>query len=310
MIFGARNILDFAPLSLGRGIILSRQLREERKIVRIQSQFLSMPTLARTDLLERRGRKSNETTAFILGTGATVNSLGPGQFNFISKCFSIGINQWAIHDFVPDIYLYEFEENPVVENQYLRPDVLKADPLIIVLRMRSEHELEAIENRGVLFGPRYRIYGRVNGWSRKRRNIAKERLFLEQETLVGENWSVVPDNGASVARALNIAISLGFREIVMLGVDLANTVYFWQDDERFLRRRGISNLRSGQKNSLHETLETSHRPVSISEYIALTATWVRDREGIQLYAGSQVSLLSSFLPIFEWPPSMNGSRLG
>lgn len=295
-----RAILEIIPFRLGRLSILSRQLEEEKRLVRAHSQSLAIPGLRDSDLQALREKKRDVSTAFILGTGATVNRLGPNHFKTISESFSIGINQWAVHDFIPDVYLYEFDEDSAIEDQFLRSDVIEASPLILVLRMRSENELEIVRGRRVLEGQRFRIYGRVNVWSRTTRNTPKEWDFLLRKAFTDPDFSILPDNGASVARALSIAVSLGFRRIVMLGVDLANTSYFWQEDDQFLIRRGLSTLISGQKGVIHETMETSNRALSIADFFESISKWMFESRDISLFSGSATSALAKFLPIFDW----------
>jgi hypothetical protein len=59
--------------------------------------------------LELRSRigKPHADTLFILGSGASVEDLGPEYFREINSQVSVGINAWPLHHFVPDLYAFE-----------------------------------------------------------------------------------------------------------------------------------------------------------------------------------------------------------
>ena len=61
--------------------------------------------------------KNNDNTAlFILGTGRSVNEYEPEQWKIIRNNFSIGINYWILHDFIPDLFMLEFLDEAPANN--------------------------------------------------------------------------------------------------------------------------------------------------------------------------------------------------
>ena len=51
-------------------------------------------------------RKKTDTL-FILGSGASINELTQEQWGFIKQHDSVGFNNWVVHKFVPDFYMFE-----------------------------------------------------------------------------------------------------------------------------------------------------------------------------------------------------------
>ena len=84
---------------------------------------------------------------------------------------------------------------------------------------------------------------------------------------------------------INFAALMGWRHIVLAGVDLYDRSYFW--------------LRPGETLPRDTTVATPHRTAGIIQGIG---AWrdIFNREGINLYAYNPLSLLVPTLPVWRW----------
>ncbi|MDA9786681.1 hypothetical protein N9C74_01460 [Pontimonas sp.] len=96
-----------------------------------------------------------------------------------------------------------------------------------------------------------------------------------------------------------LAIHLGFKKVVFVGVDLNDTKYFWQRNPVYLAERGIASFDSEQKWDVHETEMPGFAPFVVSDAIRSLSTVASRDFGTKFYSASQSSRLASFLPIYE-----------
>ena len=93
--------------------------------------------LARPDSFDR------SPELFILGSGPSVLDLTPTQMARMRSGTTIGLNSWALHDFIPDAYSFEEMSDdryiPVAQGLsavLARPEVVTSQPLVLHLRAR------------------------------------------------------------------------------------------------------------------------------------------------------------------------------
>jgi hypothetical protein len=99
----------------------------------------------------------------------------------------------------------------------------------------------------------------------------------------------VVHGGGSVVSAVNIALLLGWKRIVLVGVDLYDHRYFYMpaDQTRAAEKTGVT----------HET------PFANGDHIVDQLGWwdqLMRARGIRLYAYNPRSLLTRHLPVFRW----------
>ena len=92
-------------------------------------------------------------------------------------------------------------------------------------------------------------------------------------------------------------MKLGFKNIVLFGVDLVNTDYFWEDPS-FDVPSGMSLPTSScqAKGGMHSTNNLSYCPVTIEDAILNLYKYYLSPLGISLSIVSDVSPLSDKLP--------------
>jgi hypothetical protein len=260
---------------------------------------MGLPVLTRENVESLAEKKPEAKTAFILGTGASAARLSQEKLEIIQSQFSIGINQWIFHSLIPDLYAYEVDERLSLLKALDRPEIRSAMPPILFLRPGSRGgEDNATHVPDFLRATTY-IYGRVNLWTRKVGNISRDVGGLLRIMQGRRREFLVLDDGASIVRMVALCAALGFKRVVLVGVDLNNVKYFWDEDSSYLERLGLSGFDAGQKGMVHETLSSVSRPFGVDIFIAAIAKALK-KKGLVLEVESPASELAKSIPIASW----------
>jgi hypothetical protein len=296
----ARLVLETRAFALVRLFLFTRELKSERERVRQAAEALRLPVFSRAVLEQLRARKPDATTAFILGTGASVAKLDSQDLAYITSQFSVGVNQWILHPMVPDVYAYEVDPDVRLLQMLDREDVKKADPTLLFLRPSIPSQSPNADHIPQFLRDHTFIYGRSNIWTRKPKNIGPDSLSILKSRKISSEGDILLDNGASIARMAALCFLLGFQKIVLVGVDLNNVRYFWHENQQLIEPLGIKDYETGQKGNTHETLSTTNRPFPIDEFVkGLAASALL--EGVDIFIGSEDSQLAGALPVFMFP---------
>jgi len=302
----ARKLLEGPSGSPLRRYIMAREARQERTFVRAQAARAGVKSFSLDEASPLLGPSSEIDTFFVLGSGASIEELSPENFDEIALQRSIGINNWAIHPFVPDGF--SFESVPQVGDgrdlpralQLLgRRDILEKQPSILVLRPGTREGLLNLRHTPQALASKIRFYGRVTPATRMEGNLARdiESFFRHVSSRQSE---IVIDSGASVVRMVTLGILLGFRRIVLAGVDLNGSPYFWEKNPTYLEGLSGPLPVNNQPSGFHETTRTGSRPFSVVTMVKALADYFRSEHDGQLLVSSKNSVLSEFLPVSSW----------
>ena len=245
---------------------------------RARYRILDEPQLART----RRGER-----VFIFGSGWSINDLTDDDVALMSQHDTLGFN-WFVHQRVirMDYHLIrgipDTDFNPAVWRPQLaeyfrlvRENVNYANTVFLV-----QSGLRAINGNRAL-GYRYLPEGsRVFPWRTNDRASTPSRSF--EDGLVHVH--------STLEECVNFAYILGWREIVLVGVDLYDRRYFWLDRDE---TRSVDKLRSATAAEPHSRASTG--------MIELLGSWTKlfAADGVSLSVYDSRSLLSQSLPVFE-----------
>ena len=241
---------------------------------------------------------------YILGNGSSVNSLTQSDFKHIAEGVSVGTNAWPLHPFVPDIYSFEFSKHSLSPDPELAFMVKRAEAnlqektssIMVFLRPGLPAGLKAMVPLAVKGRERVFLYGRANFLSTKPDALSKDIEGVLRDTHPGGlDCLVLPDNGASVIRMIFLALIAGFREIVLLGVDLNDNPYFWYD-QRFKSSFGdYTGVAKRDPGDATLTEATNDRPFSTSSFIVTLANVASTALGATISVGSRESALAADL---------------
>jgi hypothetical protein len=252
------------------------------------------------------GRTAARKNFFILGSGASANDVTHHHRELITAGFSVGLNSWAFHEFIPDAYALEnprragFEPQIGAINAGLRrPAVLEQKPAVFWFRDgASALPSGRIDIPGELDEATYR-YGRFQfGPARLNQIDALIKRFFGASFKGQLPQHALLDNGSSVIRMITLAALLKFESVVLVGVDLGRRPYFFEEDARHLDAIGQSAFRLTSMDGSHPTEEAAARTLPFLDFAAALANVIAAFGRTKVYSGND--LLSGVIPPFYW----------
>lgn len=291
-----------------RSLITRRRGRRDGEGTREAARVRSVKVLQTADLAvpAERGRSAD---LFILGSGPSVLELKASDFDRISAGTSVGLNSWVLHDFVPDAYSFEEMENDnyvsvaaTISTLLAETRIAAARPLVLHLRPKPNTPSQRLVTIPPALVRDLRYYGRTTVECKNIRNLEHDltKLIEIKRTRKIPDY-VLLDSGSSVARMASLGISRGFARIVLVGVDLNTSDYFFDRDQRFLLDHAISGFNpSVRRGTTHDTEETFNRAFASSEFLVALSNASLRAGGPQIYVGSASSKLAADLPVFPW----------
>jgi hypothetical protein len=231
------------------------------------------------DVEELRATRTSDT-AFVFGSGRSLADVTSEEWERIARCNTVSLREFPRQGWVRADYHLTAEVDflePYAER--IRANPLYADTVFVVQggwRAVMGNELIA---QGLLpEGARVFRYRR-----RARSRYEPPSASFARGLVHGFN---------SITDSVNFALLLGFRRVVLAGVDMYNKEYFWlpAGETRAYEKPGITA----------ETLFTSAQPT-----IDLLGRWASVAAGreVELSVYNPKSLLAGPLPVFSWDAS-------
>lgn len=281
------------------------RLREESTRAAEFAALVKLPLLKTLDLWSLKG----SDTLFVLGSAWSINDIPDEKWNIIARHDSIGLNFWPAHPFVPKFFLFE---NFVYNRQ---PDMYDA------LRLLLERRSSAYANTVKIITNLYPIFGR-DGWG-TRQTMFELPEGMKNNLYVGFELPVVARNedelragirymrsigafsprpniawlfkyGGSVIAAMTFAVLVGYKRIVLCGVDLNQQTYFYQLRERYPE---YADWEFVPKSEAHMTTRRLPWLVPAQSAVYIFKELILDPEGIQLFVENRASTLYPVVPL-------------
>lgn len=173
-----------------------------------------------------------------------------------------------------------------------------ANPLILHFRYSSAIDARLRFSVPASLLPYTRKYGRFQipsgQHTRDIRTALRVGLMLDKLGLVPKPLLI--DHGASVVRMIHLAVRSGAKRIILSGVDLVGSKYFYEVDPSFLLRLGLpSFVRSDHEHS-HGTMKKRPGSEPIGLVLAqLRNVLLRDRH-VELLALNPSPTLRAVIP--------------
>jgi hypothetical protein len=225
---------------------------------------------------ELRAARSSDT-AFIFGSGRSLLEITPTEWERIAAANTIGFTEFVRQRFVRVDYHVVGEILDAAEfARLLRQNPLYGRTILVLQEGLLAEAGNALVGRRLL-PPRTRVF--------RYRRTSRGAFAPPSTTFRGglvHGWN-------TAISVTNFALLLGFRQIVLAGVDLYNREYFWlQPGER------RPNIEEG--SAVADPFPTAD-PV-----IDLFARWRKllEPEGVELFVYNPRSLLARALPVFRF----------
>lgn len=190
--------------------------------------------------IEVKALKSSDIL-FILGSGASINQISAARWEIIRRHDSIGFNSWPIHPFVPTLYFIEAIQEDHPYSMF--------EPLCRITRQRARDYAKVVkvvtELRNAFPGRRFAGFSEIPGtWhalrtipvaARTDEEFAYGLHFLQRRRLFQPEGHIetVFKQATTLSCLIALAIRMQYRKIVLCGVDLNHSQYFYQDPELY-----------------------------------------------------------------------------
>lgn len=242
-------------------------------------------------------------TFFILGSGSSICELSTRQWELIDQGFSVGMNKWLIHDFIPDamsleknwhldFYAKLYNQSRITSSKKLKYIFYPSIHLFDFDGFPFDFSLENL-NKIRLHGAARKIINSKEGLDELHQGAFTKKI---SENL--QKKSIVFEKTGSVYRLLQFAIGSGFKHIVLCGVDLNGNESFWDKDPTFLKKRGvkIEDFTDQSMSKLHPTEAPKPGRFSMSTILESLNCGINGE--IKIQVSSPNSKLADFLSIW------------
>ena len=297
-------LIDHLPYPL---LFLVYELMFMRRVDEEFDRAMEVVDLPLLETLDLSTVKSSDTV-FILGSGASINRISPERWEVIRSHDSFGFNFWLFHEHIPSLYVCEAMD-PAVQHLYdeslidrfheiasERADDYVGVPKIVgdldpgravpvaALPERWRENLYAAPAQFALARSRDEIE-----WAMKR---FEQRGLFEASPHLKRLFKY----RATLSKLIGLALCMGYEHIVLCGIDLNTTGYYYQDQELYPH---VRPLQSSPRTKVHATLADFPRQVPIDQVVyAMNELLVRPR-GAKLYIEHIGSALHPALPLYE-----------
>ncbi len=231
-------------------------------------------------------RKSD--TVFIFGSGYSLNEIPDSEWREMARHDTIGFN-WFVHQNFIRVDYHLFRE---ISTSDLDPAVWKPAIVQYANLIKGNHHYEntifAVQGEfRALNGNRLISMHLLPRGNKVYRFRTKSRSIYQPPTK-SIREGLVHGSGTLVS-VVNLAYCLGWKNIVLVGVDLYDKRYFWLDKEE--TRIGYNNQKVDH-NLPHNTTDRT---------IPFMSQWreLMEHEGIRLSVYNPKSLLADVMPVYD-----------
>jgi hypothetical protein len=276
-----------------------RRLREEIARTAEVASLTGLPLLQTLDLASLR----SSDTLFILGSAQSINQIPAERWQVIGRHDSVGINFWPAHPFVPRFYHFEnvtYDEHPAMYESLRDLLARRAEAYINTVKIITE--VAPTGNRQLVFeipdGMRRQLYlgfsmpvvaRNEEEFRSGIRFMASIGAFISRRSTI---WLF--KYGGSVIGMLTLAVLMGYKHVVLCGVDLNQQTYFYQDRELYPE---CSEWEFVSREEVHLTARRLPWLVPAPSAVKIFKELVLEPAKIQLFVESRESALYPSVPL-------------
>lgn len=244
---------------------------------------------------ELRALKSS-SRAFVFGSGYSLNDLSAQEWRDIAAHNTIGFNAFVHQHWVRvDFHLVrswgegsDMAALPGVVDEFA--ELVAANPLYQDTVFVCQDDYAAVFPHSLIARHALRRDARIFPYTTNRTQPLPTRSFAE---------GLVHGTG-TLCDAVNFAVCAGFEEIVLAGVDLYDTRYFWLEPDKTYFIDPATGMRVVQDTSDRGQRFDEPHSTATNGIVPVMDQWYRDlrERGVHLSVYNPKSLLSSVMPVF------------
>lgn len=272
-----------------------------RKKMSLEAKFFNCKPLPKEPIFEK-----TSDVAYILGCGASINDVTAEEWKKIDSHFSIGLNLFFVHKFTPSLYFTEFQDCPelceLVQKTVIERNASKEFRLCIAAHYiaKLQEDCFDVKDTTVYFYPK--VTAKI-----KSKSLLKK--IIPQYYTGYLNRTVLLHHRSNLDSVINYCVNLGYKDIRLVGVDLSQNKYFFDDDatgeysevQKVMKALEQFNRYKHVKQSTHATADTviaeEQGCFTIDEYLSFLQQEILTPMGVRLSVTNPESLLASKLNV-------------
>lgn len=256
-------------------------------------------------------------TLFIIGSGSSLNTLTPHDWKIIKNHDSIGFNFSILHEHTPTYYHVEYTEEafPIIKNIYSEKiHCYQSIPYLTFYKHVDKHrplrDYNFSDNNRFSL-PRYidtqenvKTLERILKTYYFERDFRRENLYLHQR--------------GSLSLMISLGVLLDYKKIILLGIDLNDSNYFFEDQDKFNSQHAkeVRDFVYKGKAYWKKQLKLSNKHLTadnikycnslpMDKFIQVYQNVVLESLGTKLYIANKKSLLYPQLELYEFPDKID-----
>jgi hypothetical protein len=292
--------------------------KHDRRAKRFATMLSERGIGPRIDNANLHEYKSSDTL-FVLGSGSSINDITDEQWDHIGNHDSIGLNRWPVHDFVPTYHVFETRLEPAFAEftaeywQLLdsRRETYEQIPVILKDVSTVYRQLEPTDLPSWLAGELIvstdSSYGSiVTPDSTIARNEDLLQHLYESGHFDPGTLGVLYRKRGSISYLIHLGLCLGYERIVLCGVDMVDSAYFFDDDPRYEQREvpiprpPEAEHDNRNDDETHMTNDPEVGQLTLEEVIYSIDELVLSPEGVSLYVENDRSALHPRIPLYPY----------
>lgn len=187
---------------------------------------LGLPPLSTVDLAKHK----TGDTLFILGSGSSINDISEARWKAIATHDTAGFNYWPFHPFVPKFYFIEAisPSEPEMYSSYRQIAEKRQRDYMNTLRVATNLKSD-VAFPGEWWKGMRMVYV-VPIAARNASEISFGLKYLEGKKLFepSSNINILYKQASTLSSLISLAIRMRYRRIVLCGIDLRDSRYFYQ----------------------------------------------------------------------------------
>lgn len=250
----------------------------------------------------------NKEKLFILGSGVSINRQNDKHWNEIAQNISFGFNYFVSHEFTANAYFFESSEVHKEQKLYYTALVKDSHKLEKPLIFNQKHY-----NQNVLSPPdeikKHIYFQNPFRLPSSNRQLISLVLRYGEYFLPFDNPNYGIHHSSSLCYLINLGVRLGFKNIILVGIDLKSNDYFFyeRNDDISIQLTDIyKELLKGtyKHRTADPKITSSYHSLTTPDYIKLYNKYVCKRKGVSLQVANPDSLLAEFLPVYHFKDSL------
>lgn len=240
-------------------------------------------------------------TIFILGSGPSINDITDKQWEDIKSHDSIGFNYWLVHDHVPDMFMFQLSGQNMldaIKNEHHRysdkPFIIRGSEFSKSGSDALKNECEFLENNPVFYLREYPVSSKCS--------IDPDLLIRYMSAMgymnYGQVSSFIPKWRGTLGLLISLAYQMGYKRIVLCGVDMDGSDHFWDYEPYSLREKKYSLPKMGASNILTFN-DVDRSPNTVSLYVEKLRDWMWEKEGVEITVYSKKTVLYPQIEVYK-----------